>query len=253
MAASQALSYRFAKVTAAATAAGGVACGALAWQFVSDKKFRAMVRSDYGQVASHVDRLLGEHAPRTATKMRVVDECDEEDGFRSKAAVAEKLRPKIMPAMPGGILTTMESFSLANALPEVAADDDAAAGSGDASPRLPAAAAWSRRRVEGELADTATVPAPAPRGRPGEDTHATLPGADFQGQLAWLRAKEALAAQHLEAATAAVRENRKQLAGGMLGGGRRLMEREAEARSVRRELRDLAEAKLSVKTHGVMQ
>lgn len=252
MAQAQALSYRLAKAVVGALAAGGAGTSLVTWHFTQDKAFREKMRSDYGQIAAEMDKAIGEYLPRTATKMRVEDECENMEGaplVGGKAGSTGPLRPSVMPAMPGGILTSLESFSPENGLPEVVADDAAS----DSDDALQPLAAWGTRRVQGELADSMTVQAPTSHGAAGEESHVTLPNADMLGQLQWLRAKEALALEHLEAARARVREHKQRLATGFIGGGRTLMAAEREVRLLRRELVDLAEAKLSVKTYGVMR
>ena len=111
-------------------------------------------------------------------------------------------------------------------------------------------ASW---RVDGALADAATVDAPGPRASTSDASHARLPDADLHVQLSWLRTKEGLAAAELEGASAELREQRRLLGSGFRGGGAALAEMEQRVRHLRMELRDLAEAKLAVKTHGLMR
>jgi hypothetical protein len=247
-----------AKAVAAGGALGGAGLGLATWHFSRDKPFRAKLRAEQPAIAAAMDRVLNEYMPRQAVVMRVADECDDDYAARAStsseaaaAAAKESARPSIMPAMPG-ILSSVDKFepkSIEDSLPAVADDDAPLDDDGSGQP----VAIWRARRVEGEHSDSETAPAPAPQAPPTDDSYATVHGGDFASQLKWLRAKETLALAHYQTANAALHEHRQVLGKGLRGGGIKLMELERQVRTLRSELRDLAEAKLSVKTHGTFK
>lgn len=253
--------YSAGKALTAVGGTGVVGFGLATLTFSQDKEFRTRLRGDYPALATQMSALIEQHAPRTAVVMRVADECDAEDpSARAAVAVASAIRgtsasmsaKRIMPAMPTSILGSADNFTanFATDLPPVAPDDPPSAADASDEQRI---AVWRTRRVDGELSDSATTLAPGPARPADDDSHATARGGDLAAQLAWLRGKEALTARQLEGVAVELREHRRMLGAGLRGGGSRLLQLQAQARSLTTELADLADAKLSVKTYGVFR